>query len=74
MKIIIDAPFSDEEFIKFGKFLREMWKDTAEECFVNILEGTENKTKEELLLILKKIFDESDEFHAIVITKDRVEE
>jgi len=74
MKMIINAPFTDEEFIRLGKFLREMWKDTTQKCFINIIEGTENKSKEQLFKMLKKIFEDSPEFHATIITKDSVEE
>ena len=74
MKMIINAPFTDEEFIRSGKFLREMWKDTTQKCFINIIEGTEDKSKEELFEMLKKIFEDSPEFHAIIISKDEIEE
>jgi hypothetical protein len=74
--MIIKAPFTEEQFIKFGKFLRDLCKDTkeGEACFVNIVEGTENYSKEDLLKIMRKIFEGSSEYHEITITKDKIEE
>ena len=74
MKIIIDASFTDEEFIKFGQFLRDMWADKSDNCCVNIIKGTEDKTKEELLKIMREIFKTSPEYHEITITKEGIEE
>ena len=74
MKMVIDGPFTDEDFIRFGKFLRNMWKDTSETCCVLIKEGTGTKTKEQLHGILMKIFKESPEYHEITITEKQVEE
>ena len=74
MKIIIDASFTDKEFIKFGQFLRDMWADKSDTCCVNVVKGTESKTKEQLHKIMIEIFKKSPEYHEMIITKEGIEE
>lgn len=74
MKIIINAPFTEKDFIKLGLVLREIWKDKKENCHVLVEEGFEGKSKEEMIEIIRKIFALSPEYHEIVITDEIVEE
>ena len=74
MKMVINAPFSKEEFIRLAKFLREMWQHTDQKCFISIHEGTEDMTKEECLKMFREIFKDSPEYTEVVFTKDEIEE
>jgi len=57
MKILIEAPFNEEQLIDIGWFFSEMYADdkTKELLKLFILEGTETKTSEECSELLKKM-------------------
>lgn len=65
MKLIIEGKISKEDFIKIGKFFREMWKDREDVLGIFVTEGTENMSKEDCMKMLKEIFDEGGYFGEI---------
>lgn len=61
------------DLIKIGEFFREFFANRKDTLFINILEGTEDFTKEDVLGIFKKIFRGSKNYTQIIITRDKHE-
>lgn len=56
MEIIIQGDFTEEDLIKFCKFLVENWKGRKEHINVGIRKGLENKSLDETIKIMEKMW------------------
>jgi len=59
-----------EDVIKIAKFFRDWFADRRDVVFLNILEGTEDMSKEEVSLMFKKIFVNSPDYFEVHIPRE----
>jgi hypothetical protein len=69
MKFYVDGDLTRNEFIKVGKFFRNLFKDTTKVIHIMIVEGLENTSKEDTVKLLTEIFKGSKEYTMITIEK-----
>lgn len=56
-KILIEGDIDEKNLIKIGKLLVKMYHGKKEHVNILILEGTENKNKEETIKLLEEIWN-----------------
>jgi hypothetical protein len=56
MKILIEGKMDENKLIKLGKLLVRMYQGKKEHINVLVLEGTENKSKEEVTSLLEEMW------------------
>jgi len=75
MRIIIEAPFTMKDFIKFGIFMREQWRHRKDLCFILVTHGFGDLSSEECMSIFKEVFTSDDkDWHEGKMTKKVVDE
>jgi len=74
MRMIIEAPFSMEDFIKLSIFMREMWKNRPELCFMFVTHGLEDLSPEECMAIFREVFTSDKVWKEKKMTKEVVDD
>lgn len=69
MKFYVDGDLTRNEFIKVGKFFRNMFKDTTKVINIVITEGLEHTSKEDTAKLMSEIFKGSKDYTIITIEK-----
>lgn len=73
-KIIISGDFKESDIMLIAKFFREFWRHRKEKIYM-LLEGYEEKRKEEVMEIFRKIFTENDkDWSEKPLTKNTINE
>jgi hypothetical protein len=68
-KFYVQGDLTRNEFIKVGKFFRNMFKDTTKVINIMITEGLEHTSKEDTAKLMSEIFKDSKDYTIITIEK-----
>lgn len=57
MRMIVQGDFSEQDFIKFAIFLKNLWKHRQDTVYIYITHGMEDVPSEKVMEVFKKIFE-----------------
>jgi len=74
MRMIIEAPFTMKDFIKFGIFMREQWRHRKDKCYIFVTHGFHDLSSEECMSIFREVFTTDKDWYEAKMTPEVVEE